>query len=272
MKTSEIKVGITVEHNRNTNLSYKVVRITDGIAKVEAADGAVTEYTLNGLAKNFHEVIVFTQDQIRPALDISDAALAAADREARQAREAAETEARFNKTNAIQCDGNTIAAIQANTRTAVQDTNPEQGQKLCECGCGGVVKGKKSAYMMGHDARHKSALITQALKGNAEAISTLQVKGWYAHFVRKSEAIAAKEARKIANASNTVDATKLAKDLRAYASARYNKFGWSTIIECSTVEELAEEITRHLADKTYTNKAGMIKFYTKIYGGGEVVR
>jgi hypothetical protein len=30
---------------------------------------------------------------------------------------------------------------------------PEQGRKLCECGCGQLPKGKKSRFLPGHDLR-----------------------------------------------------------------------------------------------------------------------
>jgi len=46
----------------------------------------------------------------------------------------------------------------------------------CLCGCGEHTKGGR--YVQGHDARHKSALITAALDGDKRAVMQLDTFGW----------------------------------------------------------------------------------------------
>lgn len=128
-------------------------------------DGATKNYSLNGVAKNFSEmnVINISKDPVRPPLDID--------------------------------------TTEHNIPESTFDR--ESHSNRCSCGCGGVVKGKKSFYMMGHDAKHKSALIKVAIHGSdAErpvAAATLRSKGWYEHLVRAVANHTAKELRKSVN-------------------------------------------------------------------------
>lgn len=50
--------------------------------------------------------------------------------------------------------------------------------KTCACGCGGVPRGKKSQYLQGHDAKHKSKLMKAMKDGDTEAKRVLEEKGW----------------------------------------------------------------------------------------------
>lgn len=50
----------------------------------------------------------------------------------------------------------------------------------CECGCGGITGGGR--YLPGHDAKHKSALITAAMAGDEGAYLVLESKQWL-HFL-----------------------------------------------------------------------------------------
>ena len=56
---------------------------------------------------------------------------------------------------------------------------PKKGND-CECGCGGITGGGR--YLPGHDAKHKSALITAAMAGDEGAYQILENKQWL-HFL-----------------------------------------------------------------------------------------
>lgn len=55
--------------------------------------------------------------------------------------------------------------------------------KPCACGCGETTKGGE--FCMGHDARHKSALIREAKADNMDAVRELERRGW-TKFLEKS--------------------------------------------------------------------------------------
>lgn len=55
--------------------------------------------------------------------------------------------------------------------------------KPCACKCGEITKGGE--FAMGHDARHKSALIREAKAGNQDAVAELERRGW-TKFLEKS--------------------------------------------------------------------------------------
>lgn len=62
--------------------------------------------------------------------------------------------------------------------------------KPCVCKCGGETKG--GSFLPGHDAKHKSNLIKEALAGgNPEAEQELHDRGWY-RFLEKSREVAAR--------------------------------------------------------------------------------
>lgn len=63
----------------------------------------------------------------------------------------------------------------------------------CECGCLGATGGGR--YLPGHDAKHKAQLITAALDGDADAIQTLEDKGW-TKFLDKRREIKARPPKK----------------------------------------------------------------------------
>ncbi|MDP9363922.1 MAG: hypothetical protein M3Q10_06800 [Chloroflexota bacterium] len=52
------------------------------------------------------------------------------------------------------------------SKTALSATR-EDAQHCCLCGCGGQPKGKKSRYVQGHDAKHRSQLLRQ-MRGHAD--------------------------------------------------------------------------------------------------------
>jgi hypothetical protein len=49
-----------------------------------------------------------------------------------------------------------------------EEPQAESGEDrtTCLCGCGGTPKGKKSLFLMGHDARLRSELVAQIKKGD----------------------------------------------------------------------------------------------------------
>lgn len=55
----------------------------------------------------------------------------------------------------------------------------------CECGCGGTTGGGR--YLPGHDAKHKSALIDRALKGDEAAEAELAQRNWTKFLEKKRE-------------------------------------------------------------------------------------
>lgn len=48
--------------------------------------------------------------------------------------------------------------------------------KKCLCGCGGVTKGGR--FLVGHDAKLKSALVGKAKKGDVKAVDRLRELNW----------------------------------------------------------------------------------------------
>lgn len=58
--------------------------------------------------------------------------------------------------------------------------------KLCGCPCGTQLTPRKDGsfgnYIPGHDAKHKSILVNQALEGSEEAIKVLEAKNWIRYF------------------------------------------------------------------------------------------
>ncbi len=50
--------------------------------------------------------------------------------------------------------------------------------RLCLCGCGTPVVGKKAEFAPGHDMRHKGNLLLSARAGDADARATLIQRGW----------------------------------------------------------------------------------------------
>lgn len=68
--------------------------------------------------------------------------------------------------------------------------------KVCGCGCGGMTKG--GTYIIGHDAKHKSALVKAVLSGTkaeaAKASKVLDERGW-TKFVDKARETAERKAR-----------------------------------------------------------------------------
>jgi len=49
---------------------------------------------------------------------------------------------------------------------------------LCQCRCGGETKTDTARFIVGHDAKHKSALIRKALEGDEAANTELAERGW----------------------------------------------------------------------------------------------
>jgi hypothetical protein len=63
-------------------------------------------------------------------------------------------------------------------------------QKTCGCGCGAEVR---SRYLPGHDAKHKSALVSRSLEGDRAATRELRKLGWEAHLEKARARRAQKE-------------------------------------------------------------------------------
>lgn len=64
----------------------------------------------------------------------------------------------------------------------------------CACGCGDRTGG--GTYLPGHDAKHKSSLVKEAMAGNEEAEATLASKGW-TKFLIKAQEIAARPPKEV---------------------------------------------------------------------------
>lgn len=68
---------------------------------------------------------------------------------------------------------------------------------LCQCGCEQPTKGGR--YLPGHDAKHKSALVSAALAGSKRATTKLEQLGWKkfldAKLAKQAEAPTSKPAR-----------------------------------------------------------------------------
>lgn len=65
----------------------------------------------------------------------------------------------------------------------------QQVPRICVCGCGEPTKGGE--FRMGHDARHKSALIKEALAGgNDDALAEIERRGWLSHLDKAREVAA----------------------------------------------------------------------------------
>lgn len=59
----------------------------------------------------------------------------------------------------------------------------------CRCGCGEMTKGGE--FRIGHDARHKSNLINEALSGtNPDAVEELEQRGWTKFLEKRKEVVA----------------------------------------------------------------------------------
>lgn len=90
----------------------------------------------------------------------------------------------------------------------------------CECGCGGMTKG--GSYIAGHDARHKSALVSDAMNGNeaaaTEAKAILKKKGWTKFLTRKIQIV--KENAAKAEKKEKAAAAKKEKAAKAKADAQ----------------------------------------------------
>lgn len=81
--------------------------------------------------------------------------------------------------------GAALAAKQAAKGKPAKVTAP----KACGCGCGETTKGGE--FAMGHDARHKSNLIKEALTGNnPAAVIELERRGWTKFLDKKREVLA----------------------------------------------------------------------------------
>lgn len=63
------------------------------------------------------------------------------------------------------------------TEQAVKPTAKDE-TRLCACGCGDAVSGKKSLWRQGHDARHHSALLKRHDAGDVEATTELIERRW----------------------------------------------------------------------------------------------
>lgn len=62
-----------------------------------------------------------------------------------------------------------------------------RAQNVCECGCGGSTH---SRFTVGHDSKHKSALLARHDAGDESATAELIERGW-----RTAEALAARDGR-----------------------------------------------------------------------------
>lgn len=69
----------------------------------------------------------------------------------------------------------------------------ENIRPVCLCGCDGTTKGGR--YLPGHDAKHKSALITDALAGGKRAEKKLEAFGWTKFLEAAREKVASEEAQ-----------------------------------------------------------------------------
>ena len=74
--------------------------------------------------------------------------------------------------------------------------------RLCECGCGETVKGKKARFVVGHDAKLKGRLLAAFDAGDESAGATLVANGW------KSEADLAARRENAATKHATTTGTK----------------------------------------------------------------
>lgn len=57
--------------------------------------------------------------------------------------------------------------------------------RVCACGCGEETRGGE--FRMGHDARHKSNLIKEALTDNPDALAEIERRGWLTHLDKARE-------------------------------------------------------------------------------------
>lgn len=81
-----------------------------------------------------------------------------------------------------------LSGLRERSKTVAKEATP------CDCGCGGTTT---SRYLPGHDAKHKSALIAQALDADSPAVrkkaaDRLEALGWTKFLVRKREIAEAK--------------------------------------------------------------------------------
>ena len=77
--------------------------------------------------------------------------------------------------------------------------------RLCECGCGTPVTGKKARFAVGHDAKLKGRLLAAFDAGDASAGATLVANGW------KSEVDLAARRESAATKQSTATGTKREK-------------------------------------------------------------
>ena len=59
-----------------------------------------------------------------------------------------------------------------------QAVEPTAEPRLCGCGCGTPVVGKKARFLTGHDAKLKGRLLAAFDAGDASAGATLVANGW----------------------------------------------------------------------------------------------
>jgi hypothetical protein len=85
--------------------------------------------------------------------------------------------------------------------------------RLCACGCKEETRGGE--FRMGHDARHKSNLIKEALAGNDEALAEIERRGWLS-FLDKAREIAARPVTPKAERKAKEDEDDEAKAQRAH--------------------------------------------------------
>jgi hypothetical protein len=85
--------------------------------------------------------------------------------------------------------------------------------RVCACGCKEETRGGE--FRMGHDARHKSNLIKEALAGNDEAQAEIERRGWLS-FLDKAREVAARPVTPKAERKAKEDEDDEAKAQRAH--------------------------------------------------------
>lgn len=88
----------------------------------------------------------------------------------------------------------------------------------CECGCGADTKGGK--FNPGHDAKHKSNLIEQAIAGSEDAKAELRTRGWGKFLTKKVETLKAAEKRAAEKAKAKEQRAKDAAKAKAEKKAK----------------------------------------------------
>ncbi len=71
-----------------------------------------------------------------------------------------------------------VVEVQLGEQGTKTTTTEQPAVRVCECGCGTALVGKKALWAIGHDMRRKSALLTRYDQGDEAAGAELIARGW----------------------------------------------------------------------------------------------